>query len=859
MQYKLGDLVSLTTLRGLMASLHEMTGIGQTVLDASGDVLVTVGDVESCQLACGKKSMGDCGRYELDNYTSIVNKNENIKYFTCPLNRRIYAAPITIYSDQIGVVLLGPVPDINIVNSDALENDAGNSPGVGMLSLENVVNNELDYVSKLLNFFHELSSMLAASAYQQMSVIETTASLLASEAKFTQAFNLNPVPMAISELESGKFVDINQSLLDMMGYKKEEIVGKTSEELGIFESTGDRQRMTTVLLKGKPVKNVEMTVSTKSGRKKTVLFSAELTKVHDRNCIVSMAVDVTERTESMRALSESEANLKSILETSTQAYILLDRDGKVKTYNKKADKLALEFFGHSLDAKRDVALQLPEQIRENFTERLKNSLAGSDSTGHVGVANRNGEERLLEFSFYPVTDYQDNIFGTSVAIKDITEQKKHEERLDHLAHHDPLTGLPNRLLFRDRLAMKIAESRRRHHRLAIMFIDLDGFKLINDQYGHDAGDLVLKEISRRLCEVVRDEDSVARMGGDEFTFMVSDITSESDAEKIASRIIGCFGLPVEVNSNSFQLSASIGISFFPDDAIDLDGLLNTADMAMYKAKEIGPGNYSFANAQLNAATGQRSTKVGELQKALENGELRLYYQPVVDISTGYVLCVEALIRWQHPGRGMLGPEEIIPLAEDTGLIVPVTRWVIETACAKCRDWYEKEMFDAPVAVNMTRHFLRDRENIDWLKNTLLSTGLPAERLVFEFKERVLTEEYPVVAENLRLLHDMGVRVSVDDFCMSYEALDKLGNLSVDTVKIDRACVRHISQDAQYAKMADAIVSIAHKLNINVVAGGVETDDQVDVLSRISCDEMQGYIVSHPVQEDDLGKILADPQ
>lgn len=429
------------------------------------------------------------------------------------------------------------------------------------------------------------------------------------------------------------------------------------------------------------------------------------------------------------------------------------------------------------------------------------------------------------------------------------------ETLKEQATHDPLTGLPNRLLFSDRLNQRLAHASNYQHQLAVMFLDLDHFKLINDTMGHEVGDLLLQAVAERLTTALRQVDTVTRMGGDEFTVILSDIEGPQDAEHIAKRILEAMSTPFALAGQEVFVSTSIGISIYPADGVDAQTLVKNADTAMYKAKELGRNNYQVYTSALNTAVIERMTLENSLRKAIERHEFLVHYQPRVDLKSGTILGMEALIRWQHPEMGLIPPDQFIPLAEDTGLILPIGEWVLYTACAQNKAWQDQGFEPMAVAVNMSAIQVLQGNLVETVKQALEKTGLAPEYLDLELTESTLMHNPDLAVGTLRELKAMGVKVAIDDFGTGYSSLSYLKKFPINTVKIDQSFVKHINSDPDDAAIAGAVVAMAHTLKLNVVAEGVETLDQLEFLRSLNCDEMQGYFISRPVPAHELTQFL----
>jgi diguanylate cyclase (GGDEF)-like protein len=427
-----------------------------------------------------------------------------------------------------------------------------------------------------------------------------------------------------------------------------------------------------------------------------------------------------------------------------------------------------------------------------------------------------------------------------------TQLQRANEQLQHVATHDALTGLPNRVLLADRLEQAIAQAERGGGSFALLMVDLDGLKSINDSIGHQAGDELLKEVAQRLKSILRQIDTLARLGGDEFVIIVNCIAGPEHAESVIGEVLGCIGQPMKLASIEVQTSPSIGVSLYPHDGTDPQTLLKHADAAMYHAKKMGRNTFQFFAADMNAFTRERLELECSLRTALCRREFVLHYQPKVDIKNGHIVGVEALIRWNHPKLGLLPPEEFIPLAEETGLIVPIGDWVLHEACQQAHAWHAAGITHLRMAVNLAAQQFRQTNLVETVREALAQSALEARFLELELTETAVMQDAEQSASILQQLSDIGVRLSLDDFGTGYSSLSYLQRFPLNKVKIDRSFVREIFRSEGNAEIVRAIVSLAHSLRLSVIAEGVETVEQLEFLAKIGCDQYQGYFRSSAV-------------
>jgi diguanylate cyclase (GGDEF)-like protein/PAS domain S-box-containing protein len=436
--------------------------------------------------------------------------------------------------------------------------------------------------------------------------------------------------------------------------------------------------------------------------------------------------------------------------------------------------------------------------------------------------------------------------GMVCVVRDITERTYAEEQIKHLAYHDALTGLPNRLLFKDRLTVALSHAQRDHSRLAVLFLDLDRFKVINDSLGHNVGDQLLQAVATRVQSCVRDSDTVARLGGDEFTLLLPALIRSEDAALVAQKIIESVRYPFHIEGREFFITTSIGISLYPEDGADAATLIKNADTAMYQAKEQGRDNYQLFNAFVNAKALQRIALEHGLRRALANQEMTLFYQPIFDLRSARITGMEALLRWTHPDMGSVPPAVFIPLAEATGVMVPIGGWALRTACRQAKVWHDAGFRNLSLAVNLSVTQLQQSDLVERVKETLQETGLRPDLLELEITESSAMQSPEMSVRTLIELKKLGIRVSLDDFGTGHSSLSYLKRFPIDTLKIDQSFVRDITTDADTSAIVTAIIAMAHSLRMKVIAEGVEQQEQAAFLKRHACDQMQGFLVKPPV-------------
>jgi diguanylate cyclase (GGDEF)-like protein/PAS domain S-box-containing protein len=472
------------------------------------------------------------------------------------------------------------------------------------------------------------------------------------------------------------------------------------------------------------------------------------------------------------------------------------------------------------------------------------------------LIHRNGFESAIEDSAAPIHDRVGRIIGAVIVFHDVTAARAMSLQMTHSAQHDLLTGLPNRLLVNDRISQAIALAGRRKRPMAVLFLDLDRFKYINDSLGHATGDKLLKSVANRLLAAVRGSDTVSRQGGDEFVILLAEITSPEDAAVTASKVLSSLSAPYLIGEQELHIGGSIGISVSPADGKDAETLIKNADTAMYQAKERGRNNFQFFTAEMNLKAVERQALEGSLRRALERNEFLLHYQPKVNLCTGAITGVESLIRWQHPERGLVPPSQFVPIAEDCGLILQIGRWVLREACRQASAWQRAGLAPLPMAVNVSAVEFRDPGFVEGVRAALLEAGLEARYLELELTEGVLMEDAASTASVLQELKKMGVQLAVDDFGTGYSSLSYLRRFPIDCLKIDQSFVHRITAEPDDSTIVSAIIHMGRSLHRLVIAEGVETQEQRDYLLTQHCEQGQGYLFGRPLPAVQFAALLA---
>jgi diguanylate cyclase (GGDEF)-like protein/PAS domain S-box-containing protein len=568
-------------------------------------------------------------------------------------------------------------------------------------------------------------------------------------------------------------------------------------------------------------------------------------------------------------LERSEKLYRYLVDSSPDIIYTLNEEGRFSFVNDRAQQLLgfsrSELIGnhyselvHDEDLERAYYVfnerRVGERASRNIELRLKS--AGARDKGPTF------ENTLVTLSFNSMGMYGDGkqkegaaFFGTYGVARDITERKRAEAMISYHAYHDILTDLPNRMLFKDRLGLAIMQAKRKETELAVMFIDLDRFKLVNDTLGHIRGDELLQQVATRLKSTLRQGDTLARLGGDEFTIFLPELLNRDDAHVVANKALECLQKPFRLAESDVHISASIGIAVYPDDGETIDELLCHADMAMYQVKAQGKNSYSFYEPSLHEASYQKITLEQSLRRALEQDEFEMYYQPQVDAPTGRIIGVEGLMRWHHPERGLLAAGEFLPFAEENGLMTPISDWMLQAVCRDLAYWNTQVEQRVRLSLNVSPQYLDCGDFVEKMKTVLIRNALSPTQIEVEITENICIRNPQYAIEQLNKLGQIGVSVAIDDFGTGYSSLAYLHRFPVHTIKIDQSFIREILQmDAHYPVVL-AIISIAKGLNLNVVAEGVETETQAAYLEQVGCTTMQGYLYYRPVSGPQFMQLL----
>ncbi len=617
---------------------------------------------------------------------------------------------------------------------------------------------------------------------------------------------------------------------------------------------GSREAMEAVLRAvyagGAVAAPVELIVLDAKGGKRRMEIHGGCIDFRGQAAVQAVLIDMTERRNAELKLCQAAA----VFDSTSEAIFITDARGDIVSVN----RAFTEITGYE---EEEVLGRNPRLLKSGrhdrmFYESLWQSLVEIGHwRGEIWNRRKNGEVFPCWLNINVVRDDCGDVSNYAALFSDVSHIKRSEEKLEYLTHHDPLTELPNRLLFQARLGHAIEQAVREDHTLAVLFLDLDRFKNINDNLGHPVGDEVLRQVGKRLQAVVGEYDTVARFGGDEFTLLLESLEDAPQAAKIAQKVLDEIDRPFYVRQREIHLAASIGIALCPEDGDDLEHLVKSADAAMYRAKEQGRNNYQFYTPELTLNAFEHFFLESHLRHALPREELELYYQPQVSLKTGELIGAEALVRWRHPDMGLITPARFIPLAEESGLILPIGEWTLHTACEHIVEWSGKGWLKGRIGVNLAGQQLQRPDFLDTVSRILRETACPTEHLLLEVTEGYVMEPTGRSVRLLEALRDLGLLLAIDDFGTGYSSLSYLKKLPIHKLKIDQSFVRDISRDADNQAISRAIISMGHSLGMAVIAEGVENWAQYNFLKESGCDEVQGYLHGKPMPADEFGRLL----
>lgn len=696
---------------------------------------------------------------------------------------------------------------------------------------------------------HELQVHQIELEIQNEELLIAQAELEASLERYTELYDMAPV----GYLTLGRDGTIHQINL------------KAARQLGIFRSQLTQQRFSSFIsadslpvfndflsgvFVGETALSCELTLLPVDRSSTLIIQFEAIANDDDQTCRVIL-IDITERKSNEEKLSL--ANL--VYQAIGEAIMVADADNRIVTVNPAFTELT----GYSLQEAigQPTTLLKSGHQNEGFYQIMWHAL---ETTGHwqgeIWNRRKNGEIYLEWLTINTVYDDQNKVLHRVAMFSDITDQKHAEQTIWQQANFDSLTGLPNRHMFYERLAQEMKKSQRVGLPLALLFLDLDHFKDVNDTLGHCKGDLLLKEMAQRLLNCVRNTDTVARLGGDEFTIILAELQDQDSIERLAQDILRQLTKPFELAGDSAYVSVSIGITLYPEDTDDIDVLIKNADQAMYAAKDQGRNCRHYFTISMQEAALTKMRLINDLRNALAERQFRLAYQPIVELASGSIYKAEALIRWQHPTRGLISPADFIPVAEATGMIIDIGEWVFREAVQQAAHWRTEHHNEFQISINKSPVQFQKEGNghLAWFEH-LRELGLPGQSVIVEITEGLLMDAGALIIDQLLAFRDAGIQVSLDDFGTGYSSLSYLKKFDIDYLKIDQSFTRNLSPSGNDLALCEAIIVMAHKLGIKVIAEGIETQEQCDLLMAADCDYGQGYLFSRPVSADEFNKLL----
>jgi diguanylate cyclase (GGDEF)-like protein/PAS domain S-box-containing protein len=665
---------------------------------------------------------------------------------------------------------------------------------------------------------------------------------------------------AIILMDRNLIIDCNKRVLELFRGTREQIIGHMTTEFWPERQRDGRNTLQHSIenikaaLRGDKISQ-EITHKRIDGTLVDTDVTLNVFEIKGKKYLQAIIRDITEKKAIEEALRQSEERYRTVLEDIEDGYYEVDIAGNFTFFN---DSIC-QIWGYSKEEL--MGMNNRQYTDEENAKKLFQAFNEVYSTGKPAkgfdwqIIRKDGTGRFIEASVSLLKDSSGKQIGFRGITRDVTERKRAEERIQYMATHDSLTGMPNRLMFSQLLNHAIHSAKRYNRQLAVLFLDLDRFKAINDTLGHDAGDLLLQEIATRLKQTLRAVDVAARLGGDEFVILIEELSDLSQVETVTGKILSAVIKPMTLIGEECRVTASIGVSVFPKDAQDEQSLMKNADMAMYLAKEEGKNNFQFYSEDIQSRSLERLSIETNLRFALERNELSLQYQAQVDFKTNEITGVEALLRWQNSNLGSVTPTQFIPIAEESGLIIPIGRWVIRTACAQNVAWQRDGLPPICMAVNLSLRQLMDEFLVEDIKNALKDSGMAPNLLELEITESMVMHNPTRMIAVLAKIKNLGVHLAIDDFGTGYSSLAQIKHFPVDTLKVDRSFIRNIPQDSEDKAITEAIIAMGKTLSLTVVAEGVETIEQMNFLKDHSCDEMQGYYFSKPIVPEQFADLL----
>jgi diguanylate cyclase (GGDEF)-like protein/PAS domain S-box-containing protein len=673
---------------------------------------------------------------------------------------------------------------------------------------------------------------------------EAQQQLQMSEEKFAKAFHSSPDGLLITRQNDGLLVEVNDGFSRITGYHSSLSLDRTTLDLGIWVDLNERQQLLEQLRRDGFVKDFTSHIRRRDGQIRLCEISARPLPIAGEDCMLTIARDITDRHQMQEKLQLA----ATVFESTAEGVLITDTRQRINAVNRAFS----EITGYSeQEALGDTPRLLASGLHDSafYAAMWYQLTAEGHWQGEISNRRKNGEIYPSWLTISAVRNRDKFITHFVAVFADISSLKQAQARLDYQAHHDPLTGLPNRTLFESRLHAALTHSRAAYSLGAVLFLDLDRFKHINDSLGHPVGDLLLKSIAVRLKENLRDIDTVARLGGDEFIILLPGLQNPTDAEVVATKLLNSFSAPFQAGDHEFFMSTSIGSALFPTDGADVATLIKNADAAMYRSKAKGRNRVEHYTRDLTAQASERIALEQELRRAIERNEFTLSYQPKISLLTHRLVGAEALIRWFHPTFGDVPPERFIPLAEENGMILQIGEWVLDTACQQLHEWNQRYDVFGPLSVNLAGAQLRQPNLVNKIERLLLQHQLQPGCLQLEITENFIMSQTEEALSVLHRLKTLGVQLAIDDFGTGYSSLSYLKRLPLDILKIDQSFVRGLPDDPHDAAIVRAIIALGRSMQLTVIAEGVETPEQQQFLADEGCEQIQGYLVSLPLRAE----------
>ncbi|MES2878296.1 MAG: EAL domain-containing protein [Pseudomonadota bacterium] len=836
-------LVDIESLRSLLDDFSSLIGIATALLDLEGNILQSAGWQQACTgfHRATPSSCTNCTESDLF-LASHLQEGEFVDY-KCKNGLWDVVTPIFVGQQHLGNLYCGQFfYDDDLVDENffsAQSERFGYDKTSYLAAIHAIPRFSREHVRRVMAHMVGLASYLSHLSLTNLKLSE-------SRGQMEVLINTLPDPVWLKDAD-GVFMACNRAFERMLGAPADEILGKTDydfcpTELADFFRSKDKE----ALVATGPKINEEWITNAENGQ--SILLETIKTSLPGVTGkpigVLGIARDITDR----KQVEENLHLMSRVFSNSGEAILITDANNRILAANQQFTNLTGYSQAEAI-GKNPAFLSSGDTPKEVYQEMWAALIAHDYWQGELWDRRKSGEPYPKRLSISVVRDVTGKIVNYIGSFEDITNRKAAEEKIRHLAHHDALTGLPNRFSLYERMDQGIAFARRFEKSLAVMLIDLDRFKSINDTLGHTIGDQLLIQVAKRLERSVRDSDIVARLGGDEFVIVLSGVDRNADVAEIAGNIVDHIAAPFIIAGHQLRTSPSIGICFYPDDACEISELIKNADIAMYHAKAAGRCNYQFYTEKMRTDITQRVTVEHELEVALRGGQFVLHYQPQIDLRSGRVVGVEALVRWQHPSRGLVFPGDFITLAEETGLIIPLGKWVLEEACQQLKYWRAAGLVDLHLSVNLSPIQFQDENLPDLIRQAVQASGLPARYLHLEITESMAMRNPEENIVMMKALTHIGVKLAMDDFGTGYSSLAYLKLFPLDILKIDRSFVKDIETDENDAAICEMTMLLAQKLGMQVVAEGVETKAQLEFLARIGCQWIQGYLFSKPLAAD----------